>query len=334
VDMTTLSQTFFSLYGYVVLAMRETQKEEPALYKQFQSLRNTIAEIKRQIVIGPTNQVATKLASFQRALFRDVGETFTALRTQDDSARLRVEDLPQTIRQRFVGVTGKYLVQVYPKRDVWQRAEQERFVKELQTVAPSVTGTPVQLYYYTSLLKSSYQQAAGYSLLAIAILALIHFRSIACVILSLVPVAVGALWMVGIMGLFDVPFNPANIMTLPLIIGVGVTNGIHILNRFAEEQKPGILAKSTGKAVLVSGLTTIAGFGSLIIGQHRGIESLGFVMAVGTATCMFAGITLLPAILNLLNQRGWTVKKPSGDNAQSTAGSGGTEVKTSTVQGR
>jgi predicted RND superfamily exporter protein len=140
--------------------------------------------------------------------------------------------------------------------------------------------------------------------------------------------------MVGIMGVFDVPFNPANIMTLPLIIGIGVTNGIHILNRFAEEQNPSVLARSTGKAVIVSGLNTIAGFGSLMIAKHRGIESLGFVMAMGTATCMIAGVTLLPAILNLLNERGWTIKKPSGDNAQSTAGSGGTEVKTSTVHGK
>ena len=65
-------------------------------------------------------------------------------------------------------------------------------------------------------------------------------------------------------------------MTLPLVIGVGVTNGIHILNRFAEEQNPSILARSTGKAVLVSGLTTIAGFGSLMLAEHRGIASLGY----------------------------------------------------------
>jgi predicted RND superfamily exporter protein len=164
-------------------------------------------------------------------------------------------------------------------------------------------------------------------LLAIVILVYFHFRSISAVLLSLLPVTIGALWMVGIMGIFEVSFNPANIMTLPLIIGIGVTNGIHILNRYAEEQNPSVLARSTGKAVLVSGLNTIAGFGSLIVAQHRGIESLGFVMAIGSATCMIAGVTVLPAILNLLSERGWTLKKPSGDNAQSTAGSGGTEVK-------
>jgi len=118
-------------------------------------------------------------------------------------------------------------------------------------------------------------------------------------------VALGTTWLVGWMGWRDIPFNPANIMTLPLVVGVGVTNGIHILNRFAEEQNPGILARSTGKAVLLSGLTTIAGFGSLITAKHQGIASLGLVMAVGTATCMVAGLTFLPALLNYLARRGW-----------------------------
>ena len=102
------------------------------------------------------------------------------------------------------------------------------------------------------------------------------------------------------MGYFGIPLNPANIMTLPLVIGIGVTNGIHILNRFAEEQTPNILARSTGKAVLVSGLTAIAGFGSLILAQHRGIRSLGCIMSAGLATCMIAGLTFLPALLTLI----------------------------------
>jgi len=331
VNVRELSQTLFSFYGYTFHILPEIPKEEVELRNHVLSLRQTTAEFNQELRVAPTNETAPKLAAFQQALFRDIRDTFDTLRTQDDRGRLSVQDLPEKIRRRFIGVTGKYLLQVYPKRDVWQRDAQEEFVKELRTVAPNVTGTPVQLYEYTSLLKSSYQQAAGYALVAIIILVLLHFRSIACVILSLLPVTIGALWMIGFMGIFEVPFNPANIMTLPLIIGIGVTNGIHILNRFAEEQNPAVLARSTGKAVLVSGLNTIAGFGSLMIAQHRGISSLGFVMAIGTATCMIAGVTVLPAILNLLNERGWKIKKPSGDNAQSTAGSGGTEVKTSTV---
>src|SRR5262249_16573126 len=148
--------------------------------------------------------------------------------------------------------------------------------------------------------------------------------------LALLPVAIGSVWLGGIMGCFSIPLNPANIMTLPLVIGIGVTNGIHILNRFAEEQTASILARSTGKAVLVSGLTTIAGFGSLALGRHQGIQSLGYIMATGLATCMIAGLTFLPALLNLIPSRRVLPKTTTQCRQISIdTGSGGTEANTS-----
>ena len=176
-------------------------------------------------------------------------------------------------------------------------------------MAPHATGTPVQLLEYTTLLKDSYIQAAYYSLAAIILMVLIHFRRLSAVFLALLPVGIGAIWTAGLMGVFNIPFNPANIMILPLVVGIGVTNGIHILNRFAEEQNPSILARSTGKAVIVSALTTIAGFGSLIPAKHQGIQSLGIVMSLGVGMCMIAAVTFLPAILTLLIQLGGMKKK-------------------------
>ncbi len=316
-----LSQTLYSTYGYLGLAADEAGKEDPALAAQLLSLRDSINELRKQMLTGNPEVASHKLGAFQQALFNDVQETFRSLREQDDRTGMRAEDLPIGLRNRFVGVTGKYLLQVFPKTDVWQRDNQERFVKELQSVDPHVTGTPVQLYYYTKLLKDSYEQAAWYALIAIAIMTLVHFRTFSSVLLALLPVAVGCIWMGGLMGLCCIPFNPANIMTLPLVIGIGVTNGIHILNRFAEEKHAGILSKSTGKAVFVSGLTALSGFGSLIIAQHQGIRSLGIVMSMGVVTCMIAALTFLPAVLNLFVLRNHPVKEqPSVDNARSTLG--------------
>src|SRR5262249_33854818 len=137
----------------------------------------------------------------------------------------------------------------------------------------------------------------------------------------LLPVAIGGLWLGGLMGFFGVQLNPANIMILPLVIGIGVTNGIHILNRFAEEQHASILARSTGKAVFVSALTAIAGFGSLVLAKDRGIHSLGLVMAAGMTTCVVAALTFLPTLLNLMMRKTPpTNKQPSADNALSTLG--------------
>ena len=272
------------------------------LTNQLVSLKDAIQALRKEMLredLSTPETNALQLAAFQQALFEDVRDTFQTLQNQDNREPLRVQDLPQALRDRFIGTNGNYLIMVYPKNDIWKRENQKEFIEQLQPIYGDVTGTPVQLYYYTKLLKDSYEEAARYSLIAIALLVLIHFRSTLCVALALIPVGVGFLWLGGLMGFFGVALNPANIMTLPLVIGIGVTNGIHILNRFAEEQTPSILARSTGKAVLVSGLTAIAGFGSLILGKHRGIQSLGYVMSVGLATCMIAGLTFLPALLTL-----------------------------------
>jgi predicted RND superfamily exporter protein len=326
-----LSRTLYALAGFAGAAREQAGKEAPEVARQLIQLRLAIEQLRKLMFGAPASEQeirAAKLGEFQRALFNDLGDTFAALREQDNREGLRIEDLPTAMRHRFVGVTGKQVLQVYPKKNVWQREHQEEFVRELRqaldpkgTDHPMITGTPVQLYEYTGLLKRSYEEAAVYSLMVIAFLVLVHFRSVTSLLLALLPVAIGSLWLGGLMGWWGIPLNPANIMTLPLIIGIGVTNGIHILNRFAEERTPSILAKSTGKAVLVSGLTTIAGFGSLALAKHRGIESLGYIMATGVATCMFAGLTCLPALLNLTTRRkNLPTKQPSAENARSALG--------------
>ena len=320
VDTNGLGATLWETMGYMVWASDETKKDNPELASQFKSLYRAISAF-RVTMFRNDPAIPRRLEQFQQALFNDIHDTFTALQNQDTSGGLKPQDLPPSLHNRFIGVTGQYRVLVFPKKDIWQRENQEEFIGQLRLVIPreQVTGTPVQLLEYETLLKNSYEQAALYALGAIALMVLFHFRSLFCVLLSLLPVAIGATWMVGLMGGTGIPFNPADIMTLPLIIGIGVTNGIHILNRFAEEQHPGILARSTGKAVLVSGLTAMTGFGSLILGRHQGIQSLGLVMSIGIATCMVAGLTFLPALLNLLARRGWTlqIKRPSSGNARS-----------------
>ena len=323
VNIENFSSTLYSLYGYLGAALDEIKNSNTNLSAQLAALRDDINTLRKDMLNGDAaarTAHADKLAEFQRALFGDILETFQTLQNQDDSAPLRAEDLPAALRHRFIGVTGKFLLQVYPKYDVWQRKNQEAFIADLRTIDPNVTGTPVQLYEYTTLLKNSYETAAWYSLAAIAILVFIHFRSLNAVILSLLPVGIGTLWLVGLMGWLKIPFNPANIMTLPLVIGIGVTNGIHILNRFAEERTPSILSRSTGKAVLVSGLTAIAGFGSLMLAKHRGIHSLGCVMATGIATCMIAALAFLPALLNLLGRRKPLIEKPDAGKTSPTPG--------------
>jgi uncharacterized protein len=324
-DIDSLSATLYSTMGYLGLAADEAQKEDPKLAAELHDARQAISDFRVKILSGDP-VFPQRLTEYQQALFDDIHHTFQSLLTQDTSNRLLPADLPPALRTEFVGTTGKYMVQIYPTGNIWDHDVQGKFLADVRAAlgnyADRVTGTPVQLYEYTTLLKRSYQQAALYALGAIAVMVLLHFRSLPCVALALLPVAIGSAWTVGLMGLAGIPFNPANIMTLPLVIGIGVTNGIQILNRVAEEGNAGILSKSTGKAVLVSGLTAIVGFGSLVLGKHKGIQSLGLVMAIGIAACLIAGLTFLPALLNMLERHGWSVtaKRPSNSNAEPLLG--------------
>ena len=329
VSLPDLSTTLFYTSCYAGLAAEATGTNDPVLTAQLDTLAQSITDL-RLLMTGADAahqaEYARKLAEYQQAFLFDLRDTFQLLQHQDDTTVPTVADLPPALRHRFIGVNGKFLIQAYPRQDVWQRGPQEAFVNDLRTVDKSVTGTPVQLYVYETVLRDAYVQAAWYSLAAIALMVLIHFRSLLAMVLALIPVAIGTLWLAGLMGWMGVPINLANIMTLPLVIGIGVTNGIQILNRYAEEGTPGILSRSTGKAVLVSGLTAIAGFGSLILAQHLGIRSLGIIMATGIATCMIAALTFLPALLNLIGRWRPLIKKPDASNSL-TPGPGGTEVK-------
>ena len=311
IQIEELSQSLTFFQSYLSLAAKNVRNTDPLspMISQFNRLEKSAGQFQREMRALPEEIAKAQLLAFETAFFTDIRETFHAIANQDTSNPLGIEDLPEDLRTRFVGKSGQHLLQVYPQENAWERAHQKEFIEELRELTakydepPVVTGTPVQLLEYTSLLKRSYEEAALYALGAIAIMVFVHFRSLTTVILALLPVGLGWLWLLGVMGLFGIPFNPANIMTLPLVVGIGVTNGIHILNRYKEEQNPSLLSKSTGKGVLVSGLTTMAGFGSLTLASHRGIESLGYVMTIGVFTCMLAGLTLLPCLLELAHRK-------------------------------
>jgi len=112
---------------------------------------------------------------------------------------------------------------------------------------------------------------------------------------------------VGAMAVLHIQFNPANILTLPLMVGIGVAYGIYIVQRFREDGEATFFGKSTGRAVMLSALTSVIAFGSLLTGAHRGISSLGLVMVIGVGACLISSLTLLPALLEIARRKGWRV---------------------------
>jgi predicted RND superfamily exporter protein len=124
--------------------------------------------------------------------------------------------------------------------------------------------------------------------------------------LALLPLALGMVWTGGLMALFGLDFNMGNIFGLPLILGAAAEYGLNIVMRYMETRREAgapLIARSTVMAVLVNGLTTIVGFGSLMLADHRGIFGLGLLLSLGTAASLVAALVVLPVILQLIRPR-------------------------------
>src|SRR5262245_15550029 len=174
------------------------------------------------------------------------------------------------------------------------------FVKAVEAVDPRVTGHPVQTYYASRHMQSSYLWAGLYALGAVLILLWIDFRSLWHSLLAMVPLALGFVQMCGLIGWLDLPLNPANMIVLPLILGIGVDHGVHLVHLWRQRRGPFELNDSTATAVLLTAATTTASFGALILARHQGLQSLGQVLTLGVTTCLFSSIGLFPALLTWL----------------------------------
>jgi len=248
-------------------------------------------------------EIGRRLTRYQAAAFGGMAEEIAWLRSQNFSEPITLDDLPPEIRQRYLSPSGKVLIEIDPVENLWEEEPNQRFVEQVRSVDPAATGTPVQNHQYINLLRDSYVDAAGYAFLAILILVYLHFRSLSKLLLTLLPLGLGVLYTFGLMGWLGIAFNPANIITLPLVIGIGIAFGVYVVDRHDEAGRVALAGSSTGKALLLSALTTIIGFASMTIGEYRGLVSLGLVMSIGVALCFLSAALILPQVLVLLDRR-------------------------------
>ncbi len=242
------------------------------------------------------------LMEYQERLFLDYQDKFSSLAKSLNPSPVELDSIPKPIKDRFVGKTGKYLLQVFPKENIWDREPMERFLTELRSLDPDVSGLAVQASESARLMKEGYVQGGVYALLTIVMITFFSFKNLKTGLLAMSPLFMGFLWLIALMELFDLQFNLANLVILPLIIGIGVDNGIHIVARYQEDgidDPVSAIFLSTGKAVILSSLTTMIGFGSLMVANHYGIFSIGLLLTLGVGSCLLASTTILPLLLRL-----------------------------------
>jgi hypothetical protein len=243
------------------------------------------------------DELGRRLNRYQVNVFGTMRRNLAFLAGQKADANVTPDDIPAPLRSRYLSPEGKVLIEISPKENVWEREADEKFVNELRSVDPGVTGSPVQNYEYIDLLRASYAQAAEYAAIAIVVVILLHFGNPGLVILTILPLAMAVAWTLGLMGLFHYQFNPANVITLPLVIGIGVAYGVYTVDRWREDKKLLLFSGSTGKAIVLSALTAMIGFGSMMISRYPGLSSLGLLMFVGVGLCLVTSIIVLPQLL-------------------------------------
>ena len=229
---------------------------------------------------------------------------------------ITLESLPKSVRERYLSIDGdNFLVTVYPNGDVWNEDFQTRLFADVATVSPRVTGTPPLFVATIERGAREGKAATAYALIAISILLMADFwglrrgklgEGVLSSVLALVPLTVGAIWTVGCMSLLDIELNMVNVIAIPLILGIGIDNGVHVIHRYRIEGigNIGAVLSTVGRAILLTSITTIAAFGTFSFGLYRGLVSMGLVLGLGIAICFFMSAYLLPALFGALERAG------------------------------
>ena len=267
---------------------------------------------------------AGAFTAYEQRMATGLTTALATLKPQLSPGTVTEKNLPAILRERFIGTSGLYLVQIYPKGDIWEDAPLQRFVGALRTVDRDVTGPPIQTYNLATVMRQGYERAALLALIAVFIFVFADFRNLRDTLLATVPLIFGGAWLLEAMPLLGWEFNLANLFAVPIIIGMGVDNGVNMLYRWREERDKSslILSTAVGKSVTVCSLTTIVAFAALITASHRGISSLGWVLSVGVTLILLATLIVLPALFELLGSRIQRAQQPGLSNVGSVGGNG------------
>ncbi|HXG11116.1 MAG TPA: MMPL family transporter [Gemmataceae bacterium] len=285
----------------------------------------------RQLAAMPTALADQRLRQFDQRLAGDLAEDLHRLRDVSTPIPIAVADLPPALRERYIGSSGKWLLRIFAADCLWEHDALVHFVEEIRKVDPEATGKPFLTLEGLEAMKSGFQWASVYALAAIATVLLLDFRSVRHTFWALAPLALGTVATLGVLGLLGVPLNPANMIAFPLIVGVGVDNGVHVLHDYLAQgaRRHYTLSRPIGRGILVAALTTVLGFGTLMISSHRGLVGLGLVLSLGVSCCTTTALVFLPALLRL---RG--VQTPAEEPAAAPADRGRLEIETTVAAAR
>ena len=302
----------------VVATANEMKRDSTSLILAVESLqeRFPLADSARQNKLG-------RIASIQRTLNenkylrRDSSENMARLRRAvRTEGPISLDQVPEFLRKQFTtkdGELGKF-VMIYPTGSLSDGRRSIAFAKEVGTITTDdgrtyhAASTSLIAANMLMLVRAEAPWMIAATFLIVALLMWLNFRDLRWAGLALVPLVIGVLWMLLGMELFGLKLNFFNMVVLPAILGIGNDAGVHMVHRYREEGRQSIwtVLRSTGEHVTMGTLTTMIGFGGLLLSFHPGLNSMGTLAALGLGTTLGAAILFLPALLQWMEDRDYT----------------------------
>lgn len=320
-----MNEDIYSLYPKGIQAYQQLDKVKEAFseYTQdylvtttgsLEELEALVSEFKKSDEVVAVESVLDTLPESQEEKLAVLGEAaqvhpeFASVLANISGMTFR--ELPVSYTEGFVldkDGSSEFLIKIVPRGDLYEREYQQELLAELREIDPGVTGNPVR---WTKLMDSMTTNIVYVMILAIGIIFLIVYIGTRkwnplYALISMTPVAFGILALLGTYYYFGFELLFNNIILLPLIVGIGIDDGIHVMHRYLEEG-PGSLPKvikQTGKAIFLTTATTCLAFASLLFSTHPGMRSMGAIPVLGLIYCFIAAVIFMPAIMKVTIDR-------------------------------
>ena len=261
---------------------------------------NIIRDLVKSLENTGTKQ---RLEDFQKIFSPYYRKTTLSMSSLDE---IDLKDLPESIQDQYMNKKRtEFLITIFPSDSLMDLDFEDKFAKDLESISDKATGMAIIFEVLMDIIAQDGKKALALTFLVVFLLLIIDFRSIKDAVIAMIPLVAGAIWMVGFMTLTGMQFTLMNVMGLPMILGIGIDDGVHIVHRWRAEGKGSIFKvfASTGKAIFLTSLTTMLAFGSLVFSIYRAYGSLGSAMFVGVGSCFITTIIILSAIIGFVDRK-------------------------------
>jgi len=305
--------------------------------------RFPLADSTRQAKLNRIAQIRDRLEN-NKYLRNQEGEAIDKLRrAAQTTTAIELEQLPDFLRKQFTTKSGEIgtFVMIYPSVGLSDGRKSIAFLEDVGTVRTDdgeiyhAASTSLVAADMLRIMRSEAPWMVLGTFLIVALLMYANFRAVRWAALALVPLVVGILWMLLLMEIFGLMLNFYNMIVLPAVLGIGNDAGVHLVHRYREEGRGSIfqVLRSTGEHVTIGSLTTMMGFGGLLLSFHPGLNSIGSLAVVGIGTTLLSAILFLPSLLQWMEDRVGGVHEGDGESgADAYQGNGSAETGPSAVE--